>query len=86
MARNKKVPTMTPGRAALVELIHLYLKGLLATVHWVVASGADSLSEVIKQTYEWNQHKTQFTPRQIEIALRRLISLQWLSPIEGLND
>lgn len=190
MARNKKVPTMTPGRAALVELIHLYLKGLLdpyitlleihkllyflqvsgenlrllyvkevygpyaknlshvlnaveghmlsgyadggnnpqkqlelipgaideaqeflsmqhgtlsrmekvselvagfetpfglellATVHWVVESGADSLSEVIKQTYEWNQHKTQFTPRQIEIALRRLISLQWLSPLK----
>lgn len=194
MARNKKVPAMTPGRAALVELIHLYLKGLLdpyitlleihkllyflqvsgenlrlqyvkevygpyaknlshvlnaveghmlsgyadggnnpqkqlelipgaideaneflslqhgtlnrmekvselvdgfetpfglellATVHWVVESGAGSLSEVIKQTYEWNQHKTQFTPRQIEIALRRLISLQWLSPIEGLNS
>ena len=193
MARNKQVPLMTPGRAALVELIHLYLKGLLdpfitlleihklmyflqisgenlrlqyvkqtygpyaknlshvlnaveghmlsgyadggnnpqkrlelipgaiddaekflskqpdtlkrmervselvdgfetpfglellSTVHWLVENGADSLSEVIKQTYAWNQHKTQFSTRQIEIALHRLISLQWVSPIEGLN-
>jgi O-acetyl-ADP-ribose deacetylase (regulator of RNase III) len=192
MVRNKQVPLMTPGRAALVELIHLYLKGLLdpfitlleihklmyflqasgenlslqyvketygpyaknlshvlnaveghmlsgyadggnnpkkrlelipgatddagkflstqpdtlkrmervselvdgfetpfglellATVHWLVENGADSLNEVIKETYAWNQHKTQFSPRQIEIALHRLISLQWVAPIEGL--
>lgn len=193
MVRNKQVPLMTPGRAALVELIHLYLKGLLdpfitlleihklmyflqasgenlrlqyvketygpyarnlshvlnaveghmlsgyadggnnpkkrlelipgatddagkflstqpdtlkrmervselvdgfetpfglellATVHWLVENGADSLNEVIKETYAWNQHKTQFSPRQIEIALHRLISLQWVAPIEGLS-
>lgn len=193
MARNKQVPSMTPGRAALVELIHLYLKGLLdpfitlleihklmyflqvsgenlrlqyvketygpyatnlshvlnaveghmlsgyadggnnpkkrlelipgatddaekflskqpdtlkrmgrvselvdgfetpfglellATVHWLVENGANSLDEVIKETYAWNQHKKQFSPRQIEIALRRLISMQWVSPIEGLS-
>lgn len=193
MVRNKKVPSMTPGRAALVELIHLYLKGLLdpfitlleihklmyflqasgenlrlqyvkemygpyatnlshvlnaveghmlsgyadggnnpkkrlelipgatddaenflskqpdtlkrmervselvdgfetpfglellATVHWLVENGADSLDDVMKETYAWNQHKNQFSPRQIEIALRRLISLQWVSPIEGLS-
>ncbi len=29
MPRNRAVPNMTPGRAALVELIHRYLKGLL---------------------------------------------------------
>ena len=29
MVRNREVPTMTPGRAALVELIHHYLGGLL---------------------------------------------------------
>lgn len=193
MVRNKKVPPMTPGRAALIELIHLYLKGLLdpfitlleihklmyflqiagenlrlqyvketygpyaknlshvlnavegymlsgyadggnnpqkrlelipgatddaekflltqpdtlkrmkrvselvdgfetpfglellATVHWLVENGADSLSEVIKETYAWNRHKTQFSRRQIEIALHRLISLQWVAPIQGLN-
>lgn len=192
MVRNKKVPVMTPGRAALVELIHLYLKGLLdpfitlleihklmyflqasgeilrlqyvkdmygpyatnlshvlnaveghmlsgyadggnnprkrlelipgaiddakqflakqpdtlkrlervselvdgfetsfglellATVHWLVENGADSLGEVIKETYAWNPHKAQFCERQIELALRRLISLQWVSPIKGV--
>ncbi|HBN85050.1 MAG TPA: Appr-1-p processing protein [Clostridiales bacterium] len=193
MVRNKQVPSMTPGRAALVELIHFYLKGLLdpfitlleihklmyflqasgenlrlqytketygpfarnlshvlnvveghmlsgyadggnnprkrlelipgatddakkflssqpdtlkriervselvdgfetpfglellATVHWLVKNGANSLNEVIEETYAWNQHKSQFSPRQIEIALRRLVSLQWVDPIEGLN-
>lgn len=29
MAHNRDIPKMTPGRAALVELIHLYLMGLL---------------------------------------------------------
>lgn len=29
MVRNRKVPDMTPGRAALVELMHRYLAGLL---------------------------------------------------------
>lgn len=29
MVRNRDVPTMTPGRAALVELMHRYLAGLL---------------------------------------------------------
>ena len=29
MVKNKKIPKMTPGRAALIELIHRYLGGLL---------------------------------------------------------
>jgi len=29
MVKNRKVPNMTPGRAALVELVHRYLSGLL---------------------------------------------------------
>lgn len=29
MVKNRKVPNMTPGRAALVELVHRYLAGLL---------------------------------------------------------
>lgn len=188
IARNKKVPLMTPGRAALVELVHLYLRGLLdpyitlleihklmyflqvagqqlrlqyvketygpyaknlshvlnavegymlsgyadggnnpqkrlelipgakddaekflasqpetlqrmkrvselvdgfetpfglellATVHWLIDHGADSLSKIIEETYAWNQHKRQFSPRQIEIAANRLVSLQWIAP------
>lgn len=56
---------------------------LLATVHWLVDNGADSLTEVIKQTYAWNQHKTQFSPKQIEIALQRLVSLHWVTSIKN---
>lgn len=56
---------------------------LLATVHWIVKSGANSFDEVIKETYAWNRHKHQFSTRQIEIALRRLISMQWIPSIEG---
>ena len=55
---------------------------LLATVHWLTVNGADSLNTVIKETYEWNRHKTQFRRRQIEIALQRLISLKWVEPIK----
>lgn len=55
---------------------------LLATVHWLVESGADSLKTVIKETYAWNQHKAQFSQKQIEIALHRLISLQWVTPLD----
>lgn len=29
IAKNRKIPNMTPGRAALIELIHRYLNGLL---------------------------------------------------------
>ena len=54
---------------------------LLATVHWVVSAGANSLSEVIRETYAWNHNKRQFTPRQIEIALSRLATLKWIDPI-----
>ena len=190
MARSKKVPAMTPGRAALVELIHLYLSGLLdpyitllethklmyflqcsgenlrleyvkdkygpyaknlshvlnaiegymlsgyadggdnpnkrlelipgaigdaekflstqpdtqnrmkrvselvdgfetpfglellATVHWLVQHGANSFEEVVTETYLWNQHKEQFSPRQIKIALDRLTNLKWITPVQ----
>lgn len=58
---------------------------LLATVHWLVENGADSVSEVIKETYAWNKHKMQFSPRQIEIALSRLISLEWIAPVKGIT-
>lgn len=58
---------------------------LLATVHWLVANGADSFDKVVQETYAWNKHKEQFGSRQIEIALRRLITLEWIDPIAGLS-
>ncbi len=60
---------------------------LLATVHWLVENDdADSLDDVTRKLYAWNQHKTQFSSRQIEIALSRLISLNWISPIKGVSS
>lgn len=51
---------------------------LLATVHWVATHGATSLDDIIHETYAWNEHKSQFSKRQIELAFQRLISLKWL--------
>lgn len=52
---------------------------LLATVHWVVKhEGVQSLDRVIDQVHGWNDHKKQFTPRQIGIALNTLQQKNWL--------
>lgn len=53
---------------------------LLATVHWVVAQeGARELTDIAHRVHEWNQHKRQFTPAQIELAAQRLRSQGWIS-------
>jgi O-acetyl-ADP-ribose deacetylase (regulator of RNase III) len=54
---------------------------LLSTVHWVSKHGANSRSNVITQTYAWNDRKKQFSERQIELALGRLIHEGLVSPI-----
>jgi O-acetyl-ADP-ribose deacetylase (regulator of RNase III) len=54
---------------------------LLSTVHWVSKHGANSLADLITQTYAWNDRKKQFTERQIELALSRLNRGKWVSPI-----
>ena len=52
---------------------------LLATVHWLVSKeNKTSLDEIVKGTYEWNEHKKQFSPRQIAIAASRLQSCGWI--------
>ncbi|MDR1193438.1 MAG: macro domain-containing protein, partial [Peptococcaceae bacterium] len=61
MARNKKTPSMTPGRAALVELIHRYLNGLLdpfitlleihKLMYFLQISGEDLRLSYIKETH-----------------------------------
>jgi O-acetyl-ADP-ribose deacetylase (regulator of RNase III) len=57
---------------------------LLATVHWtVIRLGARSLAEVIEKTYAWNEHKREFTERQIAIALRMLVIKGWLPSAPG---
>ena len=52
---------------------------LLATVHWVATeSPKPDLATVIRRTYDWNDHKYQFSERQIEIAYIRLKERGWL--------
>lgn len=54
---------------------------LLSTVHWVMKQqGVVSQDDVVRHTYEWNDRKRQFTPRQIGIAMDRLITKGWVSP------
>jgi len=57
---------------------------LLATVHWIVKSDqAQSLDDVIKQTYAWNQRKKRFSERQIRLAVNVLSRKGWISQPNG---
>ena len=52
---------------------------LLATVHWVATEPPKpGFEEVIARTYQWNDHKRQFSERQIGIAYRTLEEQGWL--------
>jgi O-acetyl-ADP-ribose deacetylase (regulator of RNase III) len=51
---------------------------LLSTVHWVAKSGATTIDEIVKQTYDWNADKRDlFSVRQIEVAANRLAQCGW---------
>jgi len=59
---------------------------LLATVHWLIThENCASLAEITHATYAWNDHKKQFSPRQIELAVSRLIHCGWVPAIEGVK-
>lgn len=52
---------------------------LLATTHWAATKGGHSSVPAIKAFYEaWNERKSTFSERQIQIALDRLHQGQWL--------
>ena len=52
---------------------------LLSTVHWVVKKEhARLLDDVVKHTYDWDDHKRQFTPRQIALAVEVLKKNGWI--------
>lgn len=52
---------------------------LLSTVHWLYKyEQAATIEDVVKATHAWNQHKCQFTPRQIELAFAVLNRYHWL--------
>jgi len=53
---------------------------LLSTVHWVVTKmKANSIDDVIKKTYAWNDRKKKFSERQITVAHEVLRSKSWLN-------
>lgn len=52
---------------------------LLSTVHWVIKNETvHSVNEVIKHTYAWNDHKKQFTQRQIGLATDIMVGTGWI--------
>ena len=52
---------------------------LLSTAHWVATrEGVAGSNEVISKFRDWNQRKTQFTQRQVDIALQTLKDKDWL--------
>lgn len=54
---------------------------LLATVHWVMTrEGApSSVGEIVRKVHAWNERKRGFTPRQIGIAVDRLVGQGWVA-------
>ena len=53
---------------------------LLSTVHWVVTKmDVDSMEDIVRETYNWNERKKKFTERQIAIAYNTLEKKHWLN-------
>ena len=51
---------------------------LLSTVHWIMKNeSVTTVSEVIQKNYAWNDHKQQFSPRQIELAINVISDKGW---------
>jgi hypothetical protein len=55
---------------------------LLSTVHWVASrEGAESLADILKMTYAWNERKRRFSERQIKVALDVLSQKEWIKTV-----
>lgn len=53
---------------------------LLATIHWLCKyEQVATIEEIVNSTYKWNQRKCQFTPRQIELAVKVLSRNRWIA-------
>lgn len=56
---------------------------LLSTVHWVMEKeSVNSIDEVVRYTYAWNDRKRQFTPRQIDLAAKVLSNQGWVKNLQ----
>lgn len=59
---------------------------LLSTVHWVIhEEKAETLDDIVSQTYAWNDRKKQFSRRQIELAVNVLSRKGWIKNAIALN-
>jgi O-acetyl-ADP-ribose deacetylase (regulator of RNase III) len=57
---------------------------LLSTVHWIVThEQAGTLDDIVTKTYAWNDHKRQFTKRQIALATEILGHKGWIRSISS---
>ena len=57
---------------------------LLATVHWVTTKeNATSKEQVVAKVHQWNKPKSQFTPRQIELAYNILKKEGWIDKAQS---
>jgi len=55
---------------------------LLATVHWVASEEqAQTVDDVIAQTYAWDERKKQFSRRQITLAVDALSRENWITDL-----
>lgn len=60
---------------------------LLSTVHWIAREGsAQSVENIAKQIYAWNDRKRQFSKRQIELAADVLAHKNWIQPPDTTNS
>lgn len=57
---------------------------LLATVHWLVTEEATStFDDLVQRVSAWSEHKKQFSPRQLRIAVDVLTRHGWIAPLAG---
>ena len=57
---------------------------LLSTIYWIIKNeSVTSVDEVIKHTYDWSEHKHQFTRRQIAIAASVVADKGWVKRLES---
>ena len=58
---------------------------LLSTVHWVISEeAAETLEDIVKRTYAWNDRKQQFSRRQIELVANVLAQKGWIENTSAL--
>ncbi len=52
---------------------------LLSTVHWIASrEQVQSVDDIVRRTYAWNDRKKQFSRRQIELAIDVLSRKGWI--------